>query len=301
MRLTSLSTPTYNPSPATAFQAKGFQNVAQAQKAEAFTPSGRIQRQGFANAEQVGLVIAAINKQLNILNPEIFFGNLSFLDSERHRAWLLARLYPCYQAGLLITKFELEQPSRYPGFLDLQGLDLQGADLQGLQLKDAQLLWTQLRQANLREAELPGADLRWAILSDADLTGAKLQRAKLSNTDLTNADLTDTGLQGANLHEANLSNTALKNADLRGAFGVPLGITSEQLASARNTTSLKKCLGLSRRINRSTSQRKEALELELKSFIDEQEQLREPPQNFLNDPLLAFRNPLHTQRCFYRY
>jgi uncharacterized protein YjbI with pentapeptide repeats len=255
------------------------------QKADAFTPSGRIQRQGFKNAEQVGLVIAAIDKQLEILNPEIFSNNLSFTDSERQVAQLLAKLYPWYQGGLLITKFALEKSPPYPRLLDLQGLDLQGADLQGLALQGAQLLWTKLRQAKLRQANLPEANMTSAILSEADLTGAQLPRADLSKTDLRWADMTGAGLQGTNLDDAILNGAKMEGVDLKGAFGVPLGITPEMLATARNTEVLEKCINLSERIKRSRSSRKEALELELQRFIDQQEQLRQPPKNW-DDPLI---------------
>jgi hypothetical protein len=255
-------------------------NVAQAQKAEAFTPSGRMQRQGFANAEQVGLVIAAIDKQLAILNPEMFFPDPpSFTDSERQVAQLLAKLYPWYQGGLLITKFALEKSPPYPRLLDLQGLDLQGADLQGLALQDAQLLWTKLRQAKLRQANLPGANMTSAILSEADLTGAKLPRANLSKTYLSQTKLQGADLRWANLHEAIVNGADLEGADLDGAFGVPLGITPEMLATARNTEVLEKCINLSELITSTRNgRRKEALELRLQRFIDQQEQLRKLPK-----------------------
>ena len=203
MRLTSLSTPTYNPSPATAFQAKGFQNVAQAQKADAFTPSGRIQRQGFKNEAQVKLAIKAIETHLKELTEgselwgrlkEVFRGDLGKIPQtafETHRENLKKQLE--ILKGQLLSK-EYTGRMAYLVGLDLQGADLQGAILWGAKLQKADFLGAYLDRANLHKAILREAKLQWADLF------------------------------GANLHEADLFGANLDGANLDGAFGVPLGI-----------------------------------------------------------------------------
>ncbi|MFN9691360.1 MAG: pentapeptide repeat-containing protein, partial [Vampirovibrionales bacterium] len=238
MRMTSLSTPNYSTPRMAGLQAQASTaNMAQAQKADAFTPSGRLQRQGFKDETQVYQAIKAIDTHLGRLteSPELWgrlkevfmdeFGHIPKQAFQTHQANL--------QAQLEILKGQLDTRKYTGQWAYLVGLDLRKADL---------------RKADLRWAQLQGADLQRAILDRAQLQGAILDRAQLQWAILSEADLTD--------------------VDLKGAFGVPRGITPEMLATARNTEVLEKCIGLSKLINMTTSPRsKKNLELRLQRFI----------------------------------
>jgi uncharacterized protein YjbI with pentapeptide repeats len=248
-------------------------NVAQAQKAEAFTPNGRIQRQGFKNEAQVKLAIKAIETHLEDLTEEselwdrvkeVFrdFGKIPQTAFESHRANLKKQLE--ILQGQLISK-EYTGRTAYLVGLDMQGADLQGAILWGAKLQKAKLqlaglIGADLFQANLREAKLQGAklqlagliganlrwaDLRWADflgayleeadLQWADLRWAQLQLASLRGAQLQKADLRWAKLIGAYLQEANLRGAKLIGANLVDAFGVPKNINPTMWPELKGT------------------------------------------------------------------
>ncbi|MFN9691387.1 MAG: pentapeptide repeat-containing protein [Vampirovibrionales bacterium] len=219
MRLTSLSNPTYSTPHMAGLQAQASTaNMAQAQKAEAFTSSGRIQRQGFATAEQVGLAIKAIETHLKELTEKselwgrvqvVFrgeFGHTPQQAFQTHKANLQAQLETLQ--GQLISKKYTGQGAY------LVGLDLIGADLFGAQLQGAQLQGTQLDWANLGWTDLRGADFQNASLRGVNLNSASLKLVK---------SLVD----------------PLRGTNLEGAFGLVDGLTPEMLATARNTKVLE--------------------------------------------------------------
>ena len=217
MRFASLSNPTYSTPRMAGLQAQASTaNVAQAQKAEAFTPSGRIQRQGFKNEAQVKLAIKAIETHLKELTEE---SELWDRVKEVFRG-VLGKIHP---QAFKTHKEDLEEQlgilnsqlisGNYTGEgAYLVGLDLQGADLQG-----AKLRFAKLHGAQLQKADLLGADLLWAKLQGADLLGANLRGAKLQGTELQWANLQGTDLQGAELQWAKLQGAKLQLAGLIGA------------------------------------------------------------------------------------
>jgi uncharacterized protein YjbI with pentapeptide repeats len=250
MRLTSLSTPTYSTPRRAGLQAQASTaNVAQAQKAEAFTPSGRLQRQGKTTRKHVEMLIDAIDKHLK---EALDAGEIK-LNSLRH--------HPELRQQRQILQDQLEEPSKkgidrliewisggrkfscQNGYF--VGLDLQEADLAGIDLRGSNLLGIDFTHADLRGAKLQGADLRGAILRKADLRFAQLQGAKLRYADLSWTRLwfsrfQAASLKGANLQDADLLQTPLlgnplKDADLKGAFGYVHGLKSLMLEKAKNT------------------------------------------------------------------
>jgi uncharacterized protein YjbI with pentapeptide repeats len=254
MRLTSLSTPTYSTPRRAGLQAQASTaNVAQAQKAEAFTPSGRIQRQGFKNEAQVKLAIKAIETHLEELTEgselwvrlkEVFmdeFGHIPQKAFQTHMVNLQAQLETL--KGQLISE-------EYTG----EGAYLVGLDLQGANLQWAILQWANLQGAILREADLQGASLDRANLHKAILREAKLQWAELWK---------------ANLHEADLDGADLDGANLDGAFGVPLGIEPLKCPQLKNTI-LEYCINQHKLSEKdSTDDRINGLLLQIRSLEQE--------------------------------
>jgi uncharacterized protein YjbI with pentapeptide repeats len=228
MRLASLT----NSNPSTPRMA-GLQaqastaNVAQAQKAEAFTPpSGRIQRQGQTTRKHVEMLIAAIDKQLR----EAFDANaLAQGFSEHHeklltqRESLLRQLKPkkTWGSRLLETLLGGRKLSCQNGYF--AGLDLQGLDFSGVDFQDSNFQYS-----NFSRAILDSADLRGTQLSFANFKKAKLRDANLNGADWTKTRLLEDPLKGA---------------DLEGAFGRVDGLTPERLATAKNTDVLKEFMG----------------------------------------------------------
>jgi hypothetical protein len=202
-------------------------NVAQAQKAEAFTPSGRLQRQGKTTRKHVEMLIDAIDKHLK---EALDAGEIK-LNSLRH--------HPELRNQRQILQHQLEQPSKkgidrliewisggrkfscqngYFVGLDLQGLDFSGADFQD----------SNFQYSNFSRAILDSADLRGTQLSFANFKKAKLRDANLNGADWTKTRLLEDPLKGA---------------DLEGAFGRVDGLTPERLATAKNTDVLKEFMG----------------------------------------------------------
>jgi uncharacterized protein YjbI with pentapeptide repeats len=213
--------------------------VAQAQKAEAFTPSGRLQRQGFKNEAQVKLAIKAIETHLENFEKDtetelwsrlvevfrdVFREFFPRAPHRKHRQNLERQLQ--ILNGQLDSRNYTGEGAYLMG-LDLQGADLQGAVLQGAQLQGAQLQGAQLQGAQLQEAQLQlaqlqgaqlqEAKLQGAKLKDANLQGAQLQEAQLQLAQLQGAQLQEAQLQGADLQEAQLQLAGLQGADLQGA------------------------------------------------------------------------------------
>ena len=216
MRLASLSNPTYSTPRMAGLQAQASTaNVAQAQKSDAFTPSGRIQRQGVTTRKHVEMLIAAIDTHLKeaIDARELTMNSIrSHLDELRQQRQSLqdqleepskkgiSRLFEWISGG---KKFSCE--NGYFVGLNLQGLDFSGADFS---------------ESKFQYSDFSGAKLDRAILDWADLRGAKFQ---------------DASLRGANLQDADMLQTTLKDADLEGAFGYVHGLTPESLQNAKNT------------------------------------------------------------------
>ena len=214
MRMTSLSNPTYSTPRMAGLQPQASTaNVAQAQQTEAFTPSGRIQRQGQTTRKHVEMLIGAIDTHIRAAFDA---GALRQGLSEHHNKLLKQReslnkqLKPTQNGFLRFVemisgakKFSCE--NGYFAGLDLQGLNLAGIDL-------------------------GGSDLRWAKLQ-----GAILDLTNLNWVNLRFANFQGASLKGANLQEANMMQTTLKDADLEGAFGYVYGLTPESLRDAKNT------------------------------------------------------------------
>jgi uncharacterized protein YjbI with pentapeptide repeats len=224
MRFATLSTPTYSTPRMAGLQAQASTaNVAQAQQTEAFTPSGRLQRQGFKNEAQVMLAINAIRDQLKKLGnlatlEQIFPGHQNKLETQLETllGQLSSREYTGKGAYLVGLNFE---GADFRG-ADFRGANLQKAILDRAQLQEAILDRAQLQGANLRSAQMRGAQLRWANLRWAYFRGAQLQEVQFQGAIFNGADF--------------------EGADLEDACGLPLGITSEQLQGAINSQSLQR-------------------------------------------------------------
>jgi uncharacterized protein YjbI with pentapeptide repeats len=175
-------------------------NVAQAQKAEAFTPSGRLQRQGKTTRKHVEMLIDAIDKHLK---EALDAGEIK-LNSLRH--------HPELRNQRQILQHQLEQPSKkgidglferisggrkfscqngYFVGLDLQGLDFSGADFQD----------SNFQYSNFSRAILDSADLRGTNLQDSDLRDVDLRTSHLKNASLLRGILGKTKLRAEQLRD----------------------------------------------------------------------------------------------------
>jgi hypothetical protein len=189
----------------------------------------------------------------------------AFVRTHARRPTRLPKKVPPSPADVRAAVAVLGGPP-YPG--DLHALDFSGtllgldhASLSGAHLQHASLTGADLTGADLTGAYLPFADLTGADLTGADLSGALLDVkrrpgqisgpefafANLNFADLTGANLTGANLggaylQGAKLTGANLTGADLSGVDLRG----PVGLTSEQVASARVAKTTRLPAGLVR-------------------------------------------------------
>ena len=102
MRFASLSTPTYSTPRMAGLQAQAStENMAQAQQTEAFTPSGRLQRQGFHLSQvQTGELIGIITQHQDALQVLIADEKKSLLQRLTWKRltnpiyWRLSRVIP---------------------------------------------------------------------------------------------------------------------------------------------------------------------------------------------------------------
>jgi hypothetical protein len=238
MRLTSLSTPTYSTPRRAGLQAQASTaNVAQAQKAEAFTPSGRIQRQGFKNVEQLERFATHIEKKIsentfsipkgswldNIstgdslqfpyvpawertlekLNEAIaFHKNLSPAPANSGVFGWVSQIKKQFKHAYLSHKFRLNNLGRY---LDLPQMEFSGLNLSG--------------------ATLDGADFTKASFAGANLDRASLRKTKLEGTNFNSAFLCRTSFKGARISRRGSNPTIFYGAyDLDKAYGLPKDI-----------------------------------------------------------------------------
>jgi len=216
MRLATLSNPTYSTPRMAGLQAQASTANVAPQKAEAFTPSGRLQRQGKTTRKHVEMLIAAIDKHL----IEALDAREITMNSLRH--------HPELRNQRQILQDQLEQPSKkgidrliewisggrkfscQNGYF--VGLDLQGLDFSGADFSESKFQYSNFSRAILDRAILDWTDLRGAKFEDASLMGTSLHRANML---------------GANLHRAQCRGADLSEAALQGAFGVPLGLNPQ--------------------------------------------------------------------------
>jgi hypothetical protein len=197
-------------------------NVAQAQKAEAFTPSGRLQRQGFQNIEQLEQFAAHIQRQIerhNEMLQEIknngripLLGNLPlnklpfakklsfpYLKSWKETLEKLNEAIAFHQklnaqpsnSGLMGFLSAIKQQFTHPYLSHKYRLKNLG------------------RYINLPQMEFLGLDLSGATLDGANFTGASFAGA-----DLYEASLRNTNLVGTNFNDASLYHTAFEGAEI---------------------------------------------------------------------------------------
>ncbi len=215
MRFASLSTPTYSTPRMAGLQAQASTaNVAQAQKAEAFTPSGRIQRQGVTTRKHVEMLIEAIDEHLK-------------------NRWLVSQFewdLPRHKENLRIQRESLQNQLKQPSKKGISRFVEWISGGKKFSCKNGYFAGLDLQGLNLAGIDLGGSDLRWAKLQ-----GAILDLADLSWAELYFSNFQEASLKGANLQEADMMQTTLKDADLEGAFGYVYGLTPERLQNAKNT------------------------------------------------------------------
>ncbi len=180
MRFASLSTPTYSTPRMAGLQAQASTENVAPQKAEAFTPSGRIQRQGKTTRKHVEMLIAAIDTHLKeaIDASKITINSISHLHELRQQRQSLqdqlkqpskkgiSRLFEWISGG---KKFSCE--NGYFAGLDLRGLDFRGADF-----TDASFAGANLDGASLRHTRLKGTRFNSAFLCHTSFKGARISR-----------------------------------------------------------------------------------------------------------------------------
>jgi uncharacterized protein YjbI with pentapeptide repeats len=177
-------------------------NVAQAQKAEAFTPpSGRLQRQGFHLSQvQTGELIGIITQHQDALQVLIADEKKSLLQRLTWKIltnpiyWRLSRVIPQVDRESIVSlwKDQLDNLEIYLkdndftkispnidkqlflSYLDLAGFDFNHAILQNVVFKG-----TNLREAIFTHADLRGVDLSTSHLKNASLVGCILNDTKL--------------------------------------------------------------------------------------------------------------------------
>jgi uncharacterized protein YjbI with pentapeptide repeats len=199
-------------------------NVAQAQKAEAFTPSGRLQRQGKTTRKHVEMLIAAIDKHLaKALDAgEIKLNSLRHLHELRQqRQSLQDQLEEPSKEGIDGLSERISGGKKFScenGYF--VGLDLRGLDFSGADFSESKFQYSNFSRAILDRAILDWTDLRGAKFEDASLMGTSLHRANML---------------GANLHRAQCQGAKFQDAALQNAFGVPLGIEPLKWPNLQNT------------------------------------------------------------------
>jgi hypothetical protein len=215
-------------------------NVAQAQKAEAFTPSGRLQRQGFrVNETQAKALIRRIEAQLNALeNPSSFqrfakkLYRTIFPNPNRQNPSIVERAIKKLAQKLMPeppVPFSLRDSikNEWRDALTylinyLKNLENPNSDSQNTPIK--------LRYLDLSRLVLNGADF-----SNCTLTHCNFNKSALIEANFQGSTLTGTSFKGADLLLADLEGANLERADFAGAVGVPIGTTREQLQKAKNS------------------------------------------------------------------
>jgi hypothetical protein len=197
------------------------------QKTEAFTPSGRLQRQGFENIEQLEYFALHIKIQIDRLKIDPGF---SFVLP----AW--ERTLKQLNEAIAFHK----NPSPEPANSGVFGW----ASKITQQLKHAYLshiygLKNLGRYINLPQMEFLGLDL-----SGATLDGSIFTKASFAGANLEQASLRKTWLEGTNFNLANLCRTLFKGARIG-----QLGSTNPTIF--HGATGLETAVGLPRRIDTS--------------------------------------------------
>jgi hypothetical protein len=203
MRFATLSTPTYSTPRMAGLQAQtSTANVAQAQKAEAFTPSGRIQRQGFwIGKVQTEELIGIITKHQDALNMMIADEKKSPFQRFRWKRLTnpiyrrLSRVIPQEERHTIVSTWQeqlgkLQQYSRDNDFtkispnlenqLVLSYLDLAGFDFNHAILENVVFKYTDLSRAIFINTDLRGVDFRTARFRNTLLVDCILKDTKLT-------------------------------------------------------------------------------------------------------------------------
>ena len=246
MRLATLSNPTYSTPRMAGLQAQASTaNVAQAQQTEAFTPNGRIQRQGFRNLNQLKRFAKNIEEEIKRHN-EICkrmiehatvpaFGNALLSDVVDNKTQAFG-----YVQSWKKTLQELNKAIAFhqnlspaPGNLGVFGWFSKITQ----QLKHPYLahiygLKNLGRYIDLPQMEFLGLELSGATLDRANFTGASFAGA-----DLYEASLRNTNLVGTNFNDASLYHTSFEGAEI----GQP---GSSNPTIFHGATGLKKARGL---------------------------------------------------------
>ena len=244
MRFASLSNPTYSTPRMAGLQAQASTaNVAQAQKAEAFTPNGRIQRQGFRNLNQLKRFAKNIEEEIKRHN-EICkrmiehatvpaFGNallsdvvgnktqeFGYVQSWKKTLQELNKAIAFHQnlspapanSGVFGWFSKITQQLKHPYLAHIYGLKNLG------------------RYINLPQMEFLGLDLSGATLDRANFTGASFAGA-----DLCEASLRNTNLVGTNFNVAYLYRTLFWGARIgrRGSSNPTIFHEAYELGTAR--------------------------------------------------------------------
>jgi hypothetical protein len=204
MRLATLSTPTYSTPRMAGLQAQASTaNMAQAQKAEAFTPSGRLQRQGLkVSPVQAKALLRRIEAQLNVLeNPSSFqrfarnFYRKSFGDANRQNPSIVERA---------IKKLAQKLMPESPVPMNIRGSVIAEWRKALVYLKNHDSRSTntliRLRYLDLSRLRLNGADF-----SHLTLTHCKFNKSALIGATFQGAVLTGTSFKGASLEGANFA------------------------------------------------------------------------------------------------
>ena len=200
MRFASLSTPTYSTPRMAGLQAQASTaNVAQAQKADAFTPSGRIQRQGFQNIEQLeyfalhikiqidrlkndpgfSFVLPAWKRTLKQLNKAIaFHKNPSPEPANSGVFGWASKIKQQLKHSYLSHIYGLKNLGRYIDlpFMEFLGLDLSGATLDRANFTEASFAGAYLDGASLRHTRLKGTRFNYAVLCRTSFEDARIGR-----------------------------------------------------------------------------------------------------------------------------
>jgi uncharacterized protein YjbI with pentapeptide repeats len=227
-------------------------NVAQAQKAEAFTPSGRLQRQGLKNVEQLERFAAHIKQQIERHNKICqymmedatvpAFGNALLSNFVGNKTQKFAYV-PAWEETLeklneAIAFHKNHSPA--PANSGVFG----GASKIKQQLKHAYLshkfrLNNLGRYLVLPQMEFSGLDLSGATLDGGNFTGASfaganldrasLRKTRLKGTNFNFAFLCRTSFEGARISRRGSNPTIFYGAyDLDKAPGLPKGIDTSR-------------------------------------------------------------------------
>ena len=197
MRFATLSNPTYSTPRMAGLQAQASTaNVAQAQKADAFTPSGRIQRQGLkVSPVQAEALIRRIEAQLNVLeNPSSFYRK-SLSDPNRQNPSIVKRVI-----NKLAQKFMPKPP--VPESIRDQVIQEWREALVYLKNHDYRSINTAIK---LRYLDLSRLGLNGADFSHLTLTHCKFNKSALIGATFQGAVLTGTSFKGASLEGANFA------------------------------------------------------------------------------------------------